>query len=232
MQETENGKPKPSPAIHGALAVTEWVAWGAGILLLTAFFTVLFLRSRAAKADLATFDQKRESQHPRSPAAKLAEPRDLDFSLWTESRVKAYNESLASDKREPMAVLEIPRLKLRAAVLPGTDEVSLNRGLGHIEGTPEPGLPGNVGIAGHRDGIFRCLKDITPGDRMRVLTLDSEVQYIVAETSIVTPEEVAVLAPTSQSALTLVTCYPFYYSGSAPKRFIVRAYRSPAVDTK
>ena len=227
MQETEKGTQAKSPVLRRALTITEWVAWGTGIFLLTIFFTVLFLRWRAAKVDLAAFDQRRDGKHPQSPLARLAEPKDLDFTLWTESRVKAYNESLASDKREPMAVLEIPRLKLRAAVLPGTDEVSLNRGLGHIEGTPDPGLPGNVGIAGHRDGIFRCLKDIAPGDQMRVLTLDSEVQYTVAETSIVTPEEVAVLAPTTQSAITLVTCYPFYYSGSAPKRFIVRAYRTP-----
>jgi len=227
MEEVEIGMKGKSSLLRRALMVTEWVAWGAGIILLAVFFTVLFQRQRVAKVDLAAFDQRREDQQRQSPAVKLEEPKDLDFTLWTGSRVKAYKESLVSDNRAPIAVLEIPKLKLRAAVLPGTDEVSLNRGLGHIEGTPIPGLPGNVGIAGHRDGIFRCLKDIAPGDQMRLLTLDAEVEYIVAETSIVTPDEVAVLAPTSQSALTLVTCYPFYYSGSAPKRFIVRAYRTP-----
>jgi len=232
MEEAGTGTKGKSSLLRRALTATEWVAWGAGILLLTTFFTVLFLRWRVAKVDLAAFDQKRGNNLAHAPIAKLEEPKDLDFTLWTDSRVNAYKESLVSDKREPLAVLEIPRLKLRAAVLPGTDEVSLNRGLGHIEGTPTPGLPGNVGIAGHRDGIFRCLKDIALGDQMRVLTLDSEVNYTVAETSIVTPEEVAVLAPTTQSAITLVTCYPFYYSGSAPKRFIVRAYRTPQAGSR
>lgn len=206
-----------------ALSLGEGLAWAVGVLLLAAFIAGMLQRWRASRSDLARFEVIRTQANPRS---RLEEPRNLDFSLWTESRVKGYRQSLTTDTRDPLAVLEIPRLRLKAAVLQGTDEVALNRGLGHIEGTPAPGAPGNVGIAGHRDGIFRCLKDIATGDRLRLLTPDSEVEYTVAETWIVPPEEVSVLAPTPEPALTLVTCYPFYYSGSAPKRFIVRAYRS------
>jgi sortase A len=108
-------------------------------------------------------------------------------------------------------------------VLEGTDEFTLNRGVGHVAGTALPGERGNVAIAGHRDGFFRVLKDVTAGDRIRLVTLWQTVDYTVQETRIVEPEDVRVLEPTGTPVLTLLTCYPFYYVGSAPKRFVVRA---------
>ena len=92
-----------------------------------------------------------------------------------------------------------------------------------IEGTAIPGAEGNAGIAGHRDGFFRGLKDIGPGDVIELDTLKGNESYRVERVWIVDPEDVSVLDPTSTRALTLVTCYPFYYVGSAPQRFIVRA---------
>jgi len=108
-------------------------------------------------------------------------------------------------------------------VLEGTDDLVLNRGVGHIDGTPRPGEPGNVGIAGHRDGFFRGLKDVTAGDVIEVETLSQRLRYRIQSLTIVSPQSVDVLEPTAEPALTLVTCYPFYYVGSAPQRFIVRA---------
>jgi sortase A len=108
-------------------------------------------------------------------------------------------------------------------VLPGTDEFVLNRGVGHIEDTARPGAEGNCGIAGHRDGFFRGLKDIALGDAIELETLDGRQMYHVERRWIVDPEDVSVLDPTPVRSLTLVTCYPFYFIGSAPQRFIVRA---------
>jgi sortase A len=120
-------------------------------------------------------------------------------------------------------VLRIPRLRLEAPLLGSTDEATLDRGLGHIEDTAPPGTDGNTGIAGHRDGFFRVLKDITEGDTIELQTLAGRETYRVERTWIVEPEDVSVLDPTPSRSLTLVTCYPFYFVGSAPQRFIVRA---------
>jgi sortase A len=147
----------------------------------------------------------------------------LDQILWDRGRIRAYVLALARPAPPPLAVLRIPRLGLDVPVLEGTGEWTLDRAVGHIPGTARPGEIGNVGIAGHRDGFFRVLKDIAPGDLME-LALATEVRrYRVRELSIVRPGDVGVLAPGRESLLTLVTCYPFYFVGSAPQRFIVRA---------
>ena len=101
-------------------------------------------------------------------------------------------------------------------MLPGTDDRTLDRAVGHIEDTARPGTDGNSGIAGHRDGFFRGLKDIAPGDVIELDTLQGKDVYRVERTWVVNPEDVSVLDPTSTRALTLVTCYPFYFVGSAP----------------
>jgi len=111
------------------------------------------------------------------------------------------------------------------AVLEGTDDWTLNRAVGHIEETAKPGATGNIGIAGHRDGFFRPLQNVRIGDRLEVQTLDGTQVYRIARTWIVEPDDVSVLDPTSMPSVTLVTCYPFYFVGPAPRRFIVRAER-------
>jgi sortase A len=121
--------------------------------------------------------------------------------------------------------LEIPRLGISTIVLEGIGGKTLRRGVGHIPETASPGAGGNVGLAAHRDSFFRGLKDIRKNDIIRLRTLEGSYQYRVEQTEIVTPEDTQVLADTGVPELTLVTCYPFYYVGSAPKRFIVRAQR-------
>lgn len=123
--------------------------------------------------------------------------------------------------------IAIPRLDVSTIVLEGVDISTLRRGAGHIPDTAQPGDHGNVGIAAHRDSFFRALKDIRKNDIVRLETLEGTFRYRVDWTRIVTPEETAVLDDTPDPELTLVTCYPFYYLGSAPKRFIVRAIREP-----
>jgi|SRR4051812_11304867 len=119
--------------------------------------------------------------------------------------------------------LDAPSVKLSTVVLEGSDDGTLSRGSGHIEDTPFPGQPGNVGIAGHRDTTFRALRNIHVGDALEYKTADRLYRYRISKTMIVGPDDVYVLDPTPQPALTLVTCYPFEFIGHAPRRFIVRA---------
>jgi sortase A len=157
-------------------------------------------------------------------AAGIA-PESVDFSLWSEKRVRAYTESLSHSFKPALAVLSVPRLKIRVPVLEGTDELALNRGVGWIPGTAKPGGSGNSGIAGHRDGFFRALKDIGEGDEIQLETVSGTIPYKVELLRIVRPEDVSVLAPRNADSLTLVTCYPFYFIGDAPQRWIVHAVR-------
>lgn len=121
--------------------------------------------------------------------------------------------------------IEIPRLALSAIVMEGTSATTLRRAVGHIRGTALPGQPGNVGLSGHRDTFFRPLRNIRPDDIITLTTVLGEYRYRVVSTKVVRPYEVAVLDASGTEFLTLVTCYPFYFVGPAPKRFIVRAER-------
>ena len=121
--------------------------------------------------------------------------------------------------------IEIQRLGLSAIVVEGTTSTTLRRAVGHIPGTALPGQPGNIGISGHRDTFFRPLRNILQNDIITLTTLLGEYRYRVVSTRIVGPNDVAVLDPSQDEILTLVTCYPFYFVGSAPDRFIVRAER-------
>jgi len=156
-------------------------------------------------------------------AVPLESAQNVDVSLWSAQRVRQYMERLAEKTDPPLAVLRIPKLSLQVPIFNGTDEWTLNRGAGRIIGTTRLGEVGNTGIAGHRDGFFRGLKDISPGDVVELTTPRGTERYVVTQTQITTPEDVSVLRPTATSSLTLVTCYPFYFVGNAPQRFIVHA---------
>jgi sortase A len=143
-------------------------------------------------------------------------------------RFVAAGESDATERPAPtrgtvLAKLTIPSLRLSTTVLEGSDDATLGRGSGHIEDTPLPGEPGNVGIAGHRDTVFRPLKRVKAGDALDVTTADRVYHYTIRKTFIVEPKDVYVLDPTERPTLTLVTCYPFEFIGHAPHRFIVQA---------
>jgi sortase A len=124
--------------------------------------------------------------------------------------------------------IEIPRLGLSEVVMEGSDASTLRRAVGHVPGTPLPGQEGNTAITGHRDTFFRPLRKIRPDDLIKLTTLQGEFLYRVVSTGIVDPGDVEVLDSTGRQELTLVTCYPFYFVGTAPHRFIVRAERVTA----
>jgi sortase A len=132
----------------------------------------------------------------------------------------------------PIGRIEIPRLNVSAIIRTGSDARTLQLAVGHIPGTAFPGEDGNVGLAGHRDTFFRRLRDIRNDDEINVTTPEGTFLYRVERTSVVQPKDVWVLKPTKYPSLTLVTCYPFTYVGSAPQRFIVRATRLPAAGQK
>jgi sortase A len=124
--------------------------------------------------------------------------------------------------------MEIPRLKLAVPVYEGDDAQVLKLGAGHVPGTALPGAPGNICIAAHRDKFFRALRFIQPRDEILLETAEGPMRFVVDSTSIVNPSDTQVLLPGPHRDLTLVTCYPFFYVGAAPKRFIVHASRVPA----
>jgi sortase A len=120
--------------------------------------------------------------------------------------------------------LDIPRLRVDAIVREGVERDTLDKAVGHVPSTALPGEAGNVGLAGHRDTFFRALRNVRKSDRIRLETLHGSYEYEVESTKVVSPRDVGVLSPSRTGpTLTLITCYPFYYVGSAPNRFIVRA---------
>jgi sortase A len=194
------------------------------LLLIGLFFLAVYAAARIYGA-LYSRSELRRFWGEKAPVATFKHRKgEPDFRLWSGNRVASYESTLSSNLSPPLAVLRIPILHLEVPVLEGTEELTLNRAVGHIEGTASPGEGGgNIGIAGHRDGFFRGLKDIHQGDAIDLFTDKQSVRYIVDEILIVPPENVMVLQPRSRASLTLVTCYPFYFVGSAPLRFIVHA---------
>jgi sortase A len=154
------------------------------------------------------------------PRSQSGQP---DFRLWSEKRVKGYQASLLANIPPPLGVLDIPSLQLSVPVLEGTDDLTLDRAVGHIVGTAPLGGSGNIGVAGHRDGFFRGLKDIHVGDAIDLHSRGGTSHYLVDGIQIVPPTDVSVLDAGDKPSLTLVTCYPFYYVGSAPLRYVVHA---------
>jgi sortase A len=201
-------------AIPRLLRLTEETCWVLGLAGLAWWGTFQAGAITSAKNDLLRFAAFRQV---------VTEGTALDQSLWSPERVAAWHKAIRGPAPLPLAVLRIARIRLEVPVLPGTDDVTLDRGVGHIEGTAAPDAEGNIGIAGHRDGFFRGLKDIRPGDLIELVTVRDTFVYRVEQTWVVDPTDVSVLDPTPGQVLTLVTCFPFYFVGSAPQRFIVRA---------
>jgi sortase A len=225
--------------------LVEGLAWAVGVAALSIWGVAHLAGAAGARQDLKHFETLRQARVNQlrpltetEPSVTTPErvtqvdgltesesplPRPANMALWAGSRVRAWRASLTRELPAPLAILRIPKIGLEVAVLPGTGAVALNRGVGHIADTAVPGGDGNSGIAGHRDGFFRALKDIDSGDLIQLETLAGRHSYRVERTWIVDPQDISVLEPTAVPSLTLVTCYPFYSIGPASERFIVRA---------
>ena len=181
----------------------------------------LTAREEGRRLDEAIRERSEQRQHGRTTGQAPAGARPAaETDSFSGLSAPAQPAPVKLEEGELVGRLEIPRLGLSTIVLEGVEARTLRRGAGHI-----PGTVGNVGIAGHRDSFFRSLKDISKNDIVTLTTPEGTYRYQVEWTRIVEPEDTEVLADGGTPELTLVTCYPFYYVGSAPQRFIVRAQR-------
>lgn len=210
------------------------IAIGVTLLTLYAFFRMhawFFQAYDSWSFDQVLKDRTHDAVVPRLPEGLRntpnpnleTEPEMENYRDWAPARALAHEKSLKRQLRGIVGRLLIPALKLNVMVLEGTDPWTLNRAVGHIESTALPGRGGNVGISAHRDGYFRNLGRIARGDEISILTTEKTYTYAVESTHIVNPGDIEVLAPSDQPMLTLVTCFPFYFVGDAPQRFIVKA---------
>lgn len=163
-----------------------------------------------------------------NPSVSPASPPDL--REWSPTRIAHFRLASAPGAEVaamPRAVLSIPRLALEVPVFDALTERNLNRGVALIPTGGDPAAGPNIAIAGHRDGWFRGLKDVEVGDLIELQDLAARRRYRIRELRIVEPVDLAPLSPTPEPALTLITCYPFYFVGDAPRRFVVRATAEP-----
>jgi sortase A len=206
----------------------------AGVLLLLFVAAAYLHRSVMVRIEMWDFEKAKtealanDAPVKGAPSPEKPEPSPtslLDQQLPAESTVaRPHVWPARHDNGVPLAILRIPRIHLEVPVLTGTDEITLNRGVGQIAGTAPPGEQGNIGIAGHRDGFFRNLKEISRGDEIDLETTGSAETYVVDRVMVTGPDDTSVLEPSDQPMLTLVTCYPFHYIGPAPRRFVVQAH--------
>jgi sortase A len=202
----------------------ERILLAVGLTLLSVWVAARLHQTVSSKAAVAEFEAEvasRSLETSTSSDSLFREP--VDFRLWSAKRISAYENSLAKKTDAALAILRVPKINLEVPVFNGTDDLTLDRGVGRILGTAQIGTPGNLGIAGHRDGFFRGLQEIAPGDVLELVRPDSSDRYTVSQIRIVAPEDTSVLNPTGAPTLTLVTCFPFYFVGHAPKRYIVTA---------
>ena len=178
-----------------------------GVLLCGSYALSVIAGEAGRRADLDAF------------AAGVGDP---DQSLWSDTRIRDFSASRGLDVGPPVAALRIPSLNLAVPVYSDESELHLNRGVGLVEGSGTPDKGGNAAIAGHRDGFFRVLKDVKRGEIIEIQTRLRVHRYRITAVDIVEKDDNRLLADTDEPTITLVTCYPFYFVGSAPKRFLVR----------
>jgi sortase A len=208
----------PRRARKGSLRLLERALWVVAALGI-GWFLVAQLEGDLYQAREEALLEERLAHRPQPPAPPRPAERPAELPGEEEPR----EAPAPAPPGSAFGKLAIPRLGLSVVVAGGTDKRTLRRAVGHIPGTALPGEAGNVGLAGHRDRYFRPLKDVRRDDEITLTTPEGTFRYRVEWTEVVESSAVHVLDDTAAPALTLVTCYPFYYVGPAPKRFIVRA---------
>ena len=161
--------------------------------------------------------------NPRDDLTTFLLEAEIDDFIWAPGRIADYEASLTAELPPVLGVLEIPAVGLEVPVFSTSTGQTMDRGTGIIDGMAYPHEAGNIGISGHRDGYFRSLKDVQVGDKLVLQTLVGTKQFTIDTTRVVEISDTSVLQDTADQTLTLVTCYPFYFVGHAPQRFIVTA---------
>lgn len=190
----------------------EFVFWITGFACLGVYLVAQAQSDQAQTDAIAQIEQQGLVSQTQLP----------DMTHWSKKRIESYDSSDAN-AQSPLGVLSIPAVDVRVAVFNGTSDRLLDLGAGRIPGTAPTAGDGNLAIAAHRDGFFRGLKDIEVGDELSFTSKQETHTFTVTELSVVDPTDVSVLESTVNPTITLITCYPFYFVGSAPQRFIVRA---------
>ena len=233
-----------SDSLKLAVRAAELAAYLAGTLL-TGLFVVQLAQGEVQRQDgIAEFAQLAQSgSATATPASgvdsasvaaantdqdsdaekQFSDVGDPDTSLWAAGRIADYNASLSAELPPVLGVLEVPSVSLKVPVYSTNTDLVMDRGAGIIDGMAYPHELGNIGISGHRDGYFRALKDVKQGDVILLQTLQGEKRFKIDSTRIVEISDTSLLRDTTDQKVTLVTCYPFYFVGHAPKRFIVIA---------
>ncbi len=229
-----------------AFRAGEWLSYTAGAIL-TGFFVVQLAQGEVERREgIAAFERLARNDaelpvglysgtHPAreadaEPARATTQERtdafdwgEPDMTLWAPGRIEDYKASLSAELPPLLGVLEIPSVGLKVPVYSTSTDLTMDRGAGVIDGMAYPHEEGNIGISGHRDGYFRVLKDIQLGDEVVLQTLDGTKRFTIDMTQVVEIEDTRLLRDTREQTLTLVTCYPFYFVGHAPQRFVVTA---------
>jgi sortase A len=174
------------------------------------------------------FQQALKSLTPSNGGAENLQASPLPAAEAESNRAQTESPGIAGRGGSALGRIEISAIGLEAMIMEGTDAKTLRRAVGHIASTPLPGHQGNVAIAGHRDTFFRVLRNIREDDEITLTTSAGCYRYRVDSIKVVEPDDTAVLDNSDAEILTLVTCYPFYLVGPAPKRFVVRAHRVSA----
>jgi sortase A len=173
--------------------------------------------------DQALKNSKTAAVVPQSGEAMAAGPVPSTASTAFGAPSAAVAGSVIPGRGGPLGRMDIARIGLQVMIMEGIDEGTLHKAAGHIPGTAMPGERGNIAIAGHRDTLFRALRNIRQGDEITLTTLSGSMRYRVDSLTVVRPEDTEALYDNNADTLTLITCYPFSFIGSAPMRFIVRA---------
>ena len=218
-------KLKPQPTQLG-----RFIRWAQYLFLFAGMFALSYyafvLGDRWGFQTYQNRQFERSLKDAQQSAWARPQPELLSPSSVTEAaRARGESPAIKLLAGAPLGRLEISSIGLTAVIMEGIDGKTLGVAVGHIPGTPLPGQLGNVGLAAHRDTFFRGLRKLHQDDEITLQTLHGSYRYRVDSTRVVKPDDISVLAATTDDFLTLVTCYPFYFVGSAPKRFIVRSHR-------
>ncbi len=225
MKAENKSRSVPPKRTHPFLRRSGYLLCLIGILALSYCGYVLIEAKLYQAYQSWRFEGTLKSSKPLASSGEL--PRPVLPAPPEATLAPAESRAIPGPGNAPLGRIELNRIGLDAMIMEGIDNRTLRHAVGHIPGTALPGQQGNVAIAGHRDTFFRALRNIRMDDEITLTTLNGSYRHRVDSTKVVEPREIWVLDDSGDATLTLVTCYPFDFVGSAPKRFVVRAHRIP-----